>query len=110
VRRIVEAAGGGAQRLVVAGGGTRVADWVQAVADCTNLPVDVLGLPESSALGTAFLARVAAGLETSMVDARRWARYDRRVEPDPAWRTACDDRYARFQQVAGDPSGAFESR
>jgi xylulokinase len=95
-RRIIEASGAPARRIVAAGGGTRVDDWVQALADCTNLPVDVLAVPESGALGTAFLARVAAGLETSMNDASRWARYGRCVEPDPAWRSACDDRYERF--------------
>jgi xylulokinase len=100
VRQIVEASGAPAQRLVAAGGGTRVDDWVQAVADCTNLPVDVFAEPESGALGTAFMARVAAGLERSMVDASRWARYGKRVEPDPAWRSACDDRYQRFLHLA----------
>jgi xylulokinase len=101
VRRIVEASPVPATRLVAAGGGTRVDDWVQAIADCTNLPVDVLAVPESGALGTAFLARVAAGLERSMIDASRWVRYGRRVEPDPAWRNPCDDRYQRFLEVAG---------
>jgi xylulokinase len=100
VRRIVEASGASARRIVAAGGGTRVDDWVQAVADCTNLPVDVFAEPESGALGTAFMARVAAGLETSMVDASRWARYGKQVEPDPAWRAACDDRYERFLQLS----------
>jgi xylulokinase len=102
VRRIVEAAGASARRLVAAGGGTRVDDWVQAIADCTNLPVDVFAEPESGALGTAFMARVAAGLEKSMVDASRWARYSKRLEPDPAWRAACDDRYERFLRLSAD--------
>lgn len=100
VRRIIEAAEAPPRRLVAAGGGTRVDDWVQAIADCTNLPVDVFAEPESSALGTAFMARVAAGLERSMVDASRWARYGKRVEPDPAWRSACDDRYERFLHLS----------
>ncbi len=100
-RRIIEASPVPPQRIVAAGGGTRVDDWVQALADCTNLPVDVLAVPESGALGTAFLARVAAGLERSMVDASRWACYGRRVEPDAAWRSACDDRYGRFLDIAG---------
>jgi xylulokinase len=107
VRRIVETADARPQRLVAAGGGTRVDDWVQAIADCTNLPVDVFAEPESGALGTAFMARVAAGLETSMVDASRWARYGKRVEPDPTWRAACDERYARFLQLSAD-AGARE--
>jgi xylulokinase len=100
VRRIVDAAPVQPRRVIAAGGGTRVDDWVQAVADCTNLPVDVVAVPEGAALGTAFLARVAADLETSPLDASRWVRYARQVEPDPAWQAACDDRYARFLEIA----------
>ncbi|MCU1427460.1 MAG: XylB [Actinomycetia bacterium] len=106
VRRIIESSPVPAQRIVAAGGGTRVDDWVQALADCTNLPVDVLAVPESGALGTAFLARMAAGLEDSMADARRWVRYDRRVEPDPVWVNACEDRYGRFLQLHASGPGA----
>ena len=52
------------------------------------LPVDCVAVPEGGALGSACLARIAAGLEepTAMTDASRWARAGRTVEPDPAWR------------------------
>jgi xylulokinase len=95
------AAAGGARprRIVATGGGTRVRAWVDALADTTGLPVDVVAVPEGAALGAAFVARCTAGLEQSMTDARRWARVDRTVEPDPRWRTACDDRYARFRAL-----------
>jgi xylulokinase len=86
-----------AQRIVASGGGTRVAPWMQAMADAAGLPVDVVAVPEGSALGAAFLARMAAGLEQSLDDARRWARVGYRVEPDPAWQEAADKRYARFR-------------
>jgi xylulokinase len=36
-----------------------------------------------------------------MADAARWARTGGRVEPDPAWQAACDQRYQRFLEVAG---------
>jgi xylulokinase len=58
-------------------------------------------VPEGGALGSAFLARLAVGLETDMTDGRRWARTDRRVEPDPAWAEAVDRRYRRFRELAG---------
>ena len=43
--------------------------------------------PEGAALGSAFLARCAAGLEAGGDDwtRARWARPGRTVEPDPAW-------------------------
>ena len=51
----------------------------------TGLPVHVCAVPEGGALGAAFLARMAAGLETTMTDAAQWARTSRVVDPDPAW-------------------------
>jgi xylulokinase len=101
VRHHLDLAGVEARRLVLTGGGVRVSEWVQALADCTGLPADVVAVPEGGALGSAFLARLAVGLETEMTDGRRWARTDRRVEPDPAWAEAVDRRYRRFRELAG---------
>jgi xylulokinase len=101
VRRHLELAGVRPRRLVATGGGTNVDAWMHALADCTGLPVDVAAVPEGAALGAAFLARMAAGLEGSAADASRWARTGRRVEPDPAWQDAADRRYRRFVRVAG---------
>ncbi len=78
------------------GGGSRVEAWVQALADATGLPVDVVAVPEGAALGAAFVARCTAGLEANMTDARRWARTARTVEPSRDWAGPCDERYARF--------------
>jgi xylulokinase len=106
VRRTLDAArahaGAEPRRLVLTGGGIRVDEWVQAVADATDLPCDCVAVPEGGALGSAWLARMAAGLEepTAMTEARRWAKVGRTVEPDPAWRRATEDRYARFLEVA----------
>ena len=100
-RRMIDAAPVQARRIVATGGGTRVDAWMRALADCTGLPVHVCGVPEGGALGAAFLARVAAGLETSTADAARWARTSRVVDPDPAWVEPVAARYARFCDVAG---------
>ena len=45
--------------------------WVQALADCTGLDVDVAAVPDASALGAAFLARCTAGLESQATAGRR---------------------------------------
>jgi xylulokinase len=86
------------KRVVASGGGTRVEEWVQAVADVTDLPVDCVAVPEGGALGSAWLARIAAGLEEpmAMTEGRRWARTGRRLEPRPAWSAAAGERYERF--------------
>jgi xylulokinase len=106
VRQIIEMSGVSVSRIVATGGGTRVAPWMQAIADATGLPVSVSGVAEGAALGAAFIARMAAGLETSVGGAARWASVDRIVEPDPAWTTAVGDRYARFSELSGSGSGS----
>jgi xylulokinase len=88
-----------ARRIVASGGGTRVTPWMQAMADASGLPVDVVAVHEGAALGAAFLARLAAGLEESLDDARRWARVGYRVEPDAVWQEAADKRYVRFRAL-----------
>ncbi|MCU1458289.1 MAG: carbohydrate kinase, family protein [Actinomycetia bacterium] len=99
-RRTIEAAGAQSKRVVLTGGGIRVPEWVQAMADATQLPVDCVAVPEGGALGSAFLARIAAGLESNMLDASRWARVGTRVEPDPRWVEPTNQRYHRFLELS----------
>ena len=106
-RRMIEAAtrahGVTPRRIVATGGGTRDDEWVHALADCTGLPVHCTKVPEGAALGSAFLARLAAGLEAGqMTDARRWARPGRVVDPNPVWFDALDRRFERFVALSGD--------
>jgi xylulokinase len=101
VRQLIELSGASASRIVATGGGTRVGPWMQALADTTGLPVCVSGVPEGAALGAAFLGRMAAGLESSITDAARWASTETVVDPDPAWTGPVGDRYARFLELAG---------
>ena len=106
-RRMIEAAvnahGVTPRRIVATGGGTRDAEWVQALADCTGLAVHCTKVPEGAALGSAFLARLAARLEEGqMTDARRWARPGRVVDPNPSWFDALHRRYERFVALSGD--------
>jgi len=103
VRAMLERARIRARRVVASGGGTRRPGAMEAVADATGLPVDVVGVPEGAALGAAYLARMAAGLETDLDGAQRWASVSRRVEPDDRWRRAADGRFARFASLG--PAG-----
>jgi xylulokinase len=96
VRQLIELSGAPVARIVAAGGGTRVGPWMQAIADATGRSVEVSGVAEGAALGAAFLARIGAGLETTIADAARWASTERIVEPHPAWAAAIEDRYQRF--------------
>jgi xylulokinase len=101
VRHIVERAarcGTTPQRFIVSGGGMANPDWVQALADVLGQAVLPMAVPEGAALGAAFLARMAAGLESSLDDARRWARWSAEVEPRPAWAQAANQRYQRWRE------------
>jgi xylulokinase len=104
VRQLIERSGVSVSRVVATGGGTRVQPWMQAIADATGQPVAVSAVAEGAALGAAFLGRVAAGWETSITDADRWAAIDHTVQPDPAWTAAMEDRYGRFLELAARPS------
>ena len=105
VRQLIELSGASVSRIVATGGGTRVGPWMRALADATGLPVAVSAVPEGAALGAAFLGRMAAGLESSITDAARWASTETVVEPDPAWTGPVADRYGRFLELAGPAGG-----
>ncbi|MGN6475073.1 MAG: xylulokinase [Mycobacteriales bacterium] len=98
-RRLIDLSGVARTRIVASGGGTHDAQWMHALADCTGLPVDIVAVPEGAALGAAWQARVLAGLDEKH-DVVRWARYARRVEPDPAWVGPSEERYQRWLGLA----------
>jgi xylulokinase len=100
VRQILDLSGVAASRIVVAGGGTRVQPWMQAIADATGRPIQVSGVAEGAALGAAFLARMAIGEESALTDAARWAATERTVDPNPAWLGPVGERYRRFLELA----------
>ena len=107
IRRIVARSRSDARRIVATGGGSQSLPWMQAVADATGLPVDTVAVPEGAALGAAFLARMAAGLETTFSALGAWARVGRRVNPDPLWAAAAARRFERFEALGpdGSPTG-----
>ena len=109
VRHLLERAGVAPRRIVATGGGTRVEGWMQGLADATNLPVHVAAVAEGAAQGAAFLARVAAGLETDMLAARRWARTGHIVEPDDRWAMEAGHRYERFRELSASAALAPRS-
>lgn len=100
VRHLLDRAKIDARRVVASGGGVRSAKWMQAMADTTGLAVETVAVPEGAALGAAFLARMASGLETVLDGAQAWAATGGRFEPDPAWQRAAGDRYRAFVEIS----------
>ncbi|MDA8302391.1 MAG: FGGY-family carbohydrate kinase [Actinomycetota bacterium] len=101
VRHIVglaSACGTVPRRYVVTGGGVVNQEWLRALCEVLGAPVLPMAVPEGAALGAAFLARMAAGLETSLADAGRWSRWAAPVEPRPEWAEAAGERYERWAE------------
>lgn len=101
VRHHIELSGASGRRIVATGGGTRIDGLVRTLAYTTGLPVHVAAEPEGAALGAAFLARHAAGLESRFEDAARWASTREVVEPDTEWSRHSEVRYKRFLELSG---------
>jgi xylulokinase len=72
---------------------------MQAVADATGLRVDTAAVSEGAALGAAYLARMAAGLESGFGGCAGWTGVGRRIEPDPVWAAAAAGRFERFEAL-----------
>jgi xylulokinase len=101
VRHLLDRGEVDARRIVATGGGVRDGRWVQALADGTGLPVDVVAVPEGGALGAAWLARAVAGLERPGAPATSWVRSARGIRPDRSTVDAAGRRYRRFRELAG---------
>ena len=86
MRAIESASGARMEELRADGGATANAWLMQFQADVLGAPVVVPAVPETTALGAAYLAGVATGLWTEE-DTRRMWREEARYEPEMA-----DDR------------------
>lgn len=91
--------------MALGGGMSRSETFARILADMLGRPVTVAGSPETSAVGAAALASVAAGLHPSLEAALAgMARPRETVEPGPREAAAYDDVYARWRAIAS----AFE--
>jgi xylulokinase len=99
VRHIFESmreAGGGGERLVAVGGGTKGGLWTQIVSDVTGRPHDLPEQTIGAAYGDALLAARAVGLAEPDAD---WSRIVDTVEPDEANRELYDELYGVYRQL-----------
>ncbi len=107
VAALADVPGAKPRRIVATGGGSRSGAWMQALADTTGLPVEAAAVPEGAALGAAFIARMAAGLESSLDASAGWATTGSHTYPSSAWIGTCTERYLRFRELA-DGAGASQ--
>jgi autoinducer-2 kinase len=86
--------------VVFTGGSAKGVLWPQIVADVLGVPVHIPAVKESTALGAAICAARGAGLITDIAaEARRVARLERTVTPDPAAHAAYQALHARWLEV-----------
>lgn len=99
VRHIFEymrEAGGGGERLVAVGGGTRGGLWTQIVSDVTGRPQDLPEQTIGAAYGDALLAARAVGLAGPDTD---WSTISATVEPDEENREVYDELYGIYREL-----------
>lgn len=92
----MEAAGGGAKRLVAVGGGTQGGLWTQIVSDVTQQPQDLPRHTIGACYGDALLAAQAVGLAT---DDHGWNPVDRVIEPDATRAETYDALYGAYRDL-----------
>ena len=89
-----------AEEVVFTGGSAKGVLWPQIVADVLGVPVHIPVVKESTALGAAICAAVGAGIASDVAaEARRVARLERTVVPDPAAHAAYEALQARWLEV-----------
>ncbi|HSA82845.1 MAG TPA: FGGY family carbohydrate kinase [Geminicoccaceae bacterium] len=97
--------------ILLLGGGARSRLWAQIRADLTGLSVAVPAVVDTSPLGAAVLAALAAGLQPDLVEAaRRVATETTIVEPDAERREAYDDAYRTYRKLFDSLRPMFDGR
>jgi xylulokinase len=87
-------AGGGGERLVAVGGGTKGGLWTRIVSDVTGRPQDLPEHTIGAAYGDALLGARAVGLAESDTD---WSTISETVEPDEQNREIYDELYRIYR-------------
>ena len=90
----------GATRARISGGGARSDLWTKIIATVLDMPVERTEVGEGAAYGAALLAGVAAGEFATVAEAvDACVRVRDTIEPEPEWRAAYAEGYARFRHL-----------
>jgi xylulokinase len=84
----------------VSGGGARSELWLRIVASVLGLPLERTVVEEGAAYGAALLGGVREGVFADASEAvAACVRVRDRIEPEPDWRAAYEDGYARYREL-----------
>jgi xylulokinase len=89
-------AGGGGERLVAVGGGTKSGLWTQIVSDVTGRPQDLPEQTIGASYGDALLAARSVGLAKPDID---WSTISATVEPKAVNHKIYDELYAIYRDL-----------
>src|SRR5262249_44933445 len=88
------------KEVVICGGPTRSALWLQIHADTAGLPLVLTEVPDAPALGAAILAAVGAGCYSNMIEASdAMVRVVRHFEPDRGRHAAYQPFYEAYKDT-----------
>jgi xylulokinase len=97
--------------ILLLGGGARSMLWARIRADLTGLPVILPRIVDTSPIGAAMLAAVAAGLQPSLQAAARLVAGEAStIEPNPSEKTAYDDAYGAYRKLFESLRPMFRGR
>lgn len=86
--------------ILLLGGGAKSDVWAQIRADLCGLPIEIPLVTDTSPLGAAALASVAAGVHEDLPAAARCLGGElRTLEPNPQHRAAYEDAYAGYRKL-----------
>jgi xylulokinase len=96
--------------ILLLGGGARSRIWAQIRADLTGLPVAVPRIVDTSPMGGAVLASVAAGLQPDLLRAAGLVAGEAEtVDPDPSLKSSYDDAHAAYRKLFDSLRPMFEA-
>jgi xylulokinase len=97
---LVRTLGVSVERGRVSGGGARSRLWLRILASVLDLPLELTVVEEGAAFGAALLGGVAGGVFADAAEAvAACVRVTETVEPEPAWRSAYAEGYARYGEL-----------
>ncbi|MBA2542438.1 MAG: glycerol kinase, partial [Deltaproteobacteria bacterium] len=94
-------------RVVLVGGGANSAFWAQLRADSIGLRHEVISNPDTSPIGAAMIASVAAGVYRDLIAAAARVKAPSRSYTPGA---RLDDAYARYRRLVAQLAPLSESR
>jgi xylulokinase len=106
---IMERSGNPMQYLVASGGGAKTRLWLEIKASIYRTPIRTTKHAESSILGCAMIAGVAAGVYSTLADAtKKLVRLDEEILPNPDWVPRYQKLAELFDQIYDDAAPYYQ--